>query len=603
MNAPHKPPHSRRLGLLAALTLSIALLGAALAAAPAMAAFGLESFDVSFANRDGSPATQAGSHPYEMTTSFELNHSGAPAAFDVVLDGEIKDLAISQAAGFIGDPGATPKCPTADFATQSQTVGAQAIFVPNCHSDTAVGLTSVRLSAPPGGFVAYVPSAVYNLQTAPGVVARLGFWVLGVPVVVDVGVEETAPFRIRPVVSNTSQALEVLGARLTLWGYPGDSSHDSLRGDCLAIIPTVELEFSSRGGECSVEGQNGPFLTVPGSCTGPALTSYETDSWQNPGVFVKGGALTHDFAEPPAPQGFTGCGRLAFIPEVESKPSADTAETGTGLDFSVDFDQGGLTSPAGLAQSEAKKAEVTLPEGVTINPSIGEGLGVCTPAEYASESLSAASGEGCPDSSKIGSLHIDTPVVDEGIDGSVYLAEEDNPETTEAGAENPFDSLIALYLVLRNPNLGVLIKLPLKVEPDPKTGRLVASLENIPQLPFDHFNFHFKEGVRAALVTPPTCGGFTTEAKFWPWSDPTNPRTVTSSFEITKGVGGGPCPPNGIPPFDPHFQAGAINNNAGSFSPFDMRITREDGEQDMTKFSAVLPPGELGSLAGVSKCP
>ena len=47
----------------------------------------------------------------------------------------------------------------------------------------------------------------------------------------------------------------------------------------------------------------------------------------------------------------------------------------------------------------------------------------------------------------------------------------------------------------------------------------------------------------------------------------------------------------------------SINNNAGSYSPFDMRLIRNDGEQDMTKFSSILPPGVLGKLAGVSKCP
>jgi hypothetical protein len=157
--------------------------------------------------------------------------------------------------------------------------------------------------------------------------------------------------------------------------------------------------------------------------------------------------------------------------------------------------------------------------------------------------------------------------------------------------------------VLRNTNLGLIVKLPAKVEPDPKTGQLVTTLDDAPQVPFNHFNFHFKEGARAPLVTPATCGTHTTEAKFYPWSDPNNPRTVTSSFKITSGVGGGPCPPGGLPPFKPGFQAGALNNNAGSFSPFNMRLIRSDGEQDMTKFAAVLPPGELGSLAGVSKCP
>jgi hypothetical protein len=34
-----------------------------------------------------------------------------------------------------------------------------------------------------------------------------------------------------------------------------------------------------------------------------------------------------------------------------------------------------------------------------------------------------------------------------------------------------------------------------------------------------------------------------------------------------------------------------------------MRLIREDGEQDMTKFGSILPPGVLGKLAGVSQCP
>jgi hypothetical protein len=34
-----------------------------------------------------------------------------------------------------------------------------------------------------------------------------------------------------------------------------------------------------------------------------------------------------------------------------------------------------------------------------------------------------------------------------------------------------------------------------------------------------------------------------------------------------------------------------------------MKLTRNDGDQDMTRFSSVLPPGLLAKLAGVSRCP
>ena len=94
---------------------------------------------------------------------------------------------------------------------------------------------------------------------------------------------------------------------------------------------------------------------------------------------------------------------------------------------------------------------VTLPEGMTVNPSIAEGLGVCTPADLDRETLHSAPGEGCPNASKIGTVHTESPLIDRPIEGEVFLAQQDAPATSAPGAENPFDSLIAFYVVLRNP--------------------------------------------------------------------------------------------------------------------------------------------------------
>jgi hypothetical protein len=365
--------------------------------------------------------------------------------------------------------------------------------------------------------------------------------------------------------------------------------------------PVAGFKFPAGGSDaCPVNTPETPFLTLPGTCSGPESIKWEAASWLHPEIVLEETFALHDDGEPPLPLSFKGCEKLTFEPRTETIPTTALAESGTGLDFNVDFNDEGLLNPDGLAESQAKKAEVTLPDGVTINPSIGEGLGVCTPGDYADETLGS---QGCPNSSKVGTLHIDTPIADEGVEGSVYLAQQDDPTTANPGAENPFDSLIALYLVLKNTNLGAIVKLPVRVEPDPQTGQLVATVDNMPQIPFNHFNFHFKEGIRPALITPNACGAYTVEAKFWPWATPDRPVTTTSSFEITQGKDGGACPPGGVPPFKPAFEAGATNNNAGSFSPFIMRLIREDGEQDLTKFSAILPPGQVGSLAGVDKCP
>jgi hypothetical protein len=149
----------------------------------------------------------------------------------------------------------------------------------------------------------------------------------------------------------------------------------------------------------------------------------------------------------------------------------------------------------------------------------------------------------------------------------------------------------------------VLIKLAGKVTPNPVTGQLVTTFDNTPQLPFSHFNFHFREGAQAPLISPSTCGTYETKAALTPWSDPASVLTDTSAFTITSGVGGGPCPAGGVPPFSPGIQAGLLNNNAGSFSPFYLRLTRTDAEQQISGFSTDLPSGLTGDLSGIPFCP
>jgi hypothetical protein len=596
VNVSAKNPHRSPRGLLAALIASVAILAAAIGAPVAHADFGFKTFDVEYTNEDGTPATQAGSHPYAVTTRFELNYAIKPGPVLPlgVLDGQLRDFIVQQAAGLIGDTTAVQRCTSEEF-NLSET--------PKCSKNTQIGLVATSFLFPPE-VVGWELNPVYNLEPPPGVVVRLGFKVFpGVPIFVDVGVKQSQGYNAVASLHYTPNLVSVFASVFQLWGVPASNNLRCGAVNDLSGLADEVKPFTPANPSCPVQGPEKPFLTLPARCDGPAVTSYEIASWQEPETWLSGSVFSHDLAEPPNPIGLDGCGKVDFAPKIEAIPSADSAESGSGLDFSLDFDDEGLKNPSGLAQSQTKKAEVVLPEGMTINPSIGEGLGVCTPADLDRETLHSAPGAGCPNSSKIGTVHVDSPLADEAVEGSVYLAQQDDPGTSTPGAENPFDSLIAMYLVLKNSNLGLLAKLPAKVEPDLVTGQLVTTLDDAPQIAFNHFNVHLREGQRAPLVAPAACGTYTTEAKLYPWSDPTNPRTVSSDFQITSGVGGGPCPPAGIPPFKPQFEAGAINNNAGSFSPFNMRLTRGDGEQDMTKFSSILPPGELGSLKGVAKCP
>jgi uncharacterized repeat protein (TIGR01451 family) len=545
------------------------------------AIFGLQRFTNSFLGVDGAPERRAGSHPYQVRVGVQFNTispKGSPAE-------NLRNVTVDLPAGLVINPQATPvRCTEAQL---------EAGDVGRCPLASAVGFTRVTLNIFGYATPTFI-QPIYNMIPPQGRPASLAFSVgggFGIFIHMLGRVRSDGTIGLSADTLDLPAVAEPSGITAELWGDPSDPSHDFVRGKCIfgTVVP------------CTTEHSDTPFLTMPSACSGPLSSTIRASSWQNPDHFVSATAHAEDAAGNPV--GVTGCDKLGFAPANESVMSTNQAGTGSGFDFNIDFPNNGLTSHTALAESSTKKAVVTLPEGVTINPSVGEGLGYCTPAQYQRETVDSAFGEGCPADSKIGTVRGETPLVDEAVDGSVYLAQQDDAATTTPGAENPFDTDIALYLVLKNPVLGVMVKRPVKVEPDPRTGQLVATLDDAPQLPISHFNFHFKEGARAALITPPACGKYTTVAKFYPWSDPTDPRTVRSSFEITKGVGGGSCPSGGVPAFNPHFEAGAVNNNAGAFSPFNMRLTRADGEQDMTKFSSILPPGELGSLAGVGKCP
>jgi hypothetical protein len=568
--------------LLAAL--AVATLLAAVPAAPASAAFGLKGLSESFANEDGSPAVQAGTHPFEMTTGFELNTSIDPKVGEVP-EGELKDLTISQFEGLVGSQTAVRKCTAAEFSTRSEGYA-------SCPDDTAVGVAAVKAE-----FEAFPPETnaslhlpIYNLVPPPGVAAEFGFVAANVPVAFDVVVSETAPNNLVARLRDTSQALLVYGSKVTLWGNPADPAHDPLRGKCVGSPTEPTAEPISKG-ECSGDVEEKPLLTLPRSCQPSPTTAFSALSWQ--GATAAGTAVS-------AP--IVGCEGLLFTPESSAEPTAHAAESPTGLDFGLRMDVSGLTEPAGVAQSDLRKVVATLPDKMTLNASAGEGLTACTRAQYEAESLAAPPGGGCPESSKIGTAEAVSPLLETPLTGTLYVAQQDDPATTAAGAENPFDSTFALYLVLRNRQFGVLVKQAGKVVADPRTGRLVSSFDDAPQLPFERLFVRFRDGSRAPLATPPKCGRYALGVEMTPWSGG-GAVTQESPFEVASGIGGGPCPAAGPGPFQPGFEVGSLENRAGAYSPFSMRLTRRDGEQDLTGFGAVLPPGVTGKLAGVGKCP
>jgi hypothetical protein len=570
--------------LLAAVAAAVLLL-----APSAQADFGVKNFDVTFTNEDGTMATQAGSHPFAMTTSFGLNYDEGT----LQPEGRLRDFLAEQAPGFLADTTAYPRCTAADFLNTNGGLSA-------CPLDTQVGVAAVSATQP----TSWTSSPIYNLTPPPGVLLRLGFTITEAHIVVDGGLSDKPPYNPLAASRNTSQLLEVFATKVQLWGNPSDSAHDSLRGVCgireFTEPPGTGTDFEIEGssGPCPGASPNPkPLITAPDSCAEPLATNYEAISWD--GALDSGFALTHDAGGNPQP--FTGCGKLGFNPSTTAVPTTKAATSPTGLDFSLDVADEGLTSVEGLSQSEMRKAVVTLPAGMSVNPSQAEGLAVCTEAELEDETLAAEPGQGCPQASKIGTISVESPLVSEAIGGSLYVAK---PYENLAD-----DSLIAVYLVFKSPKLGIIVKQPLRVESNPLTGQLTTVAEEVPQLPFSHFRLHFREGTRSPLVSPPACGTYDghdaahepVRATLYPWSGGA-PAQTSSTFQIISGPDNGPCPSAGLPPFHPDLVAGTTNNAAGKFSPFNVRLSRTDSEQEFTNFSIKLPPGIAGKLAGIPYC-
>jgi len=578
------------------LTIAMSLLGlvvAALGVGSASAAFGVSGFKFKFVNEDGTVATQAGSHPFALQSYLGLNtRLYGPPLGKTFPDGNVKDIKVQLPTGFVGTATGIPKCPTINFIELVNN-GA------NCPINTVVGAAMTNI--PAGNRFA---NPIFNLEPPPGVAVKLGYIVFSTPVVLEIGVKQSPPYNVVTGFINIPQTSPLYEGFLELWGNPSSHAHDPYRGyGCLRA--GEEFGTFTSGGICETDTRDPALFTLPTSCTSPMVTSYATDAYGSSGAlfpegepdladpnWISGQVESQDDSVPPRPQPLTGCDRLGFTPTISAQPTTKAAESPSGLDFSLNVNDEGLTNPEGNSQSLIEKAVVTLPEGFETNPSLAEGLNTCSESDLARETLLSEPGAGCPSESKIGTVEVETPLLDESVDGSLYVAK---PYENEVG------SLIALYMVIKNPKLGIMIKQALKVENNPTTGQITTVAEDLPQLPFSHFKLHFREGTRSPLASPPLCGKYQTSAVLTPRSG--GPAvTSTERFELIAGPGGGSCPSGGTPPFHPGLEAGTINNAAGSYSPFYLHMTRNDGEQEITHFSIKLPPGVTGKLAGIPFC-
>ena len=543
------------------------------------ATFGLESFSIQALGEHGEPVTQAGAHPHELAVSFVTNSTqvkGEPAPFGAMEgvttstrpDGIIKDLLSELPPGLVGNPTAVPQCSIRVVEEQECSGNSQIgeITVLFGHAVMHAGLYD---TIPPEGTAAEFAGEI-NASTD-------GFITAGVRTGGDYGITAGG--------SDISGRGGVYAVSVKLWGVPANAGHDPERR-----CPLGGHTLSS-GGCASTLTEEKPFLSLPTACLGPLTATARVDSYQAPGEYV-----SKSFEMP----AITGCSLLSFAPSLQTTPTVATAESPTGLkvDLHVPQDE----EAEGLATSDLKDAVVMLPPGLTVNPSSATGLTGCSTEEFGlttpvgTSPIHTTPGPAkCQPGSTLGTVEIETPLLGHPLPGAVYLAEP---------FQNPFDSLLAIYIAVDDPISGVVVKLAGHVEIGAE-GQLTATFEETPQLPFENFELDFYEGPRSPLMTPATCGPYETTSTLTPWSAPQSgaPATPVAPVDITASPTGGACAASAAAlPNAPSLEAGGESTQAGAFTPFVLHLNREDGSQRFSAVTVSPPPGLIGKVAGLPRC-
>jgi hypothetical protein len=564
-----------RFAMLLGALASTAMFATALAPAAQASEFGVEKWEAgtcaSSECKDSGPAsefyTQAAGHPNFGITDFEFNYTEEGILNSVLKTktpvGHVKDARVDLPSGLAVDPEAVPACEEKQL--QENKCPAASQVGEDVATGTGDGLATLTEHFP-----------VYNMVRKPGEPARFGVEIkvtlLGVntQAYLEGGISwhheaETSENSGVPTgdyheyfeIKEFPTSPEVVESRLVFWGVPHEHN---------AAAP------------------NSAFITMPSAasdCASKQVTYLHVDSYENPGHYLKYANET--------PVTATGCNSLAFSPSLALAHGAgeEGPDQVDGPEVALHIPQS-TNEPSKLNSPDLKTAQVTLPEGVTLNPSAANGLQACTNEQVA---LGTNNPIGCPEASKVGTFTVDAPgIPNNTLNGTIYLATQENQEP-ESGGEFRF------FLAGETAEYGVGVRLEGRVSANSHTGQLTATVDNGPEVPFENFILHFRGGPRAPLANPLLCAPTPLSSLISYTGQPGTTTPLSSPF--TTGTGS-VCGTSA--PFALAQSATPANTTAGAYSPYTFNLSRTDGQQYLSQVSTTLPAGLLGAIPSVTLC-
>jgi hypothetical protein len=502
----------------------------------ASAAMSITSVDVSMST------TQAGGHPeLSITTNFAGDNTnqvgGVGPTFPVADSPYIYEIHLPP--GLNGNPLAAPTCPLATFLADS------------CPEETRVGRSLQGIHIWANRQNAALPGNIYNLETeSPDQAAMLGVKTLGP--------------------GGTTASLTPFALTIS----PEDYGLDSINTEPLTRVSRTAfaIRITSLGLTLNSSASRGFFTSNPTACT-PVQVSVSATSNAEQTVTGQSTPFTP-----------TGCGVLPF--DVGLATQLSTTQTDVPVQAGISVTMPESDDP--LRQSAMLESTVVLPAGMTVNPSVANGLAACTDAQFNAGDRTTASG--CPAASQIGTVTFATPLFEQTFSGPVYYGER-TPTTFNR-------------LFVDVPIPGIHLKLTGNVTLNAANGQVTTTFQNLPQLPFNDFNLTFQGGPRSVLVNPQACGPHTVSSNSTPFARLTDPTplnaTPSSTFTTSFDGAGAPC----TGPFRPWFNGAPSNARAGADTTFTLKFGRPDRDRRIDDVLFRLPAGLVGDLTldGLDQC-
>jgi hypothetical protein len=503
--------------------------------------------------------TQSAGHPPWGLTGFELTNAGAAPNGSA-----LKRLRVDVPPGLAADPEALAVCSRAQFNANT------------CPASTKAGFVSLKayVEIPLVPQTLTLKGNVYNLPQEPGLPLVFGIDVEGVqPLTEDVHLL---------LEGHVSYAQEgVLAAR----GVPSGDFHEWFEINNIptevgvkvlglevdkAPLKTVEskLFFNGHAGK---EGKEN-FLTMPSSCAAPSTSYLELETY---------GPVEKTSLATTPPVKVEHCDRVPFAPTATVTPETTQYESPDGATTDVRVPQFEKSNQINTA--DISDAHVTLPEGLTLNPSAVNGLKACTQTQLHRGSTAPVE---CPAASKIGTVNIETDLPPGSLGGNVYLGQQDGTSAI-TGLPQPF-----LVFIDAESVYDVSVRLEGQAVPDPTTGRLTVSFLNNPQLPFSDLTLTMIGGPRAPLANPLSCAAASTSFAFTAYTG--GSFAAATPFSVTG------CPAS--TPFALSQSTAVSTAKAAAYTNYTFNLARADGNQYLGKVSTTLPAGLVGEIPKVTLC-